>query len=141
MDVAKRILGAILAVTGLVVAVHLMVTPLYHDGSPDYPVWEIMNWFMAVGVLVMLAVACLRKRALGNREADGPAASEYLRVNLVYYGSIVLTMLFFWEWFWSLNPSSETGDAITSHIIYFPLVDALYTVLALSIGRRLWNEA
>ena len=55
MDVAKRILGAILAVTGLVVAVHLMVTPLYHDGSPDYPVWEIMNWFMAVGVLVMLA--------------------------------------------------------------------------------------
>ena len=50
-------------------------------------------------------------------------------------------MLFFWEWFWSLNPSSETGDAITSHIIYFPLADALYTVLALSIGRRLWTEA
>ena len=64
MDVAKKILGAVLAVTGLVVAVHLMVTPLYHDGSPDYPVWEIMNWFMAVGVLVMLAVACLRKRTL-----------------------------------------------------------------------------
>ena len=85
-------------------------------------------------------MGCVCKRALGDRDADDPGALEYLRVSTVFYGAIVLTMLFFWEWFWTLNPDSETGDAVTSHIIYFPLVDALYAVFALAVGRRLWNE-
>ena len=49
-------------------------------------------------------------------------------------------MLFFWEWFWTLNPDSETGEAVTSHLVYFPLVDALYVVLALATGSRLWSN-
>ena len=50
-------------------------------------------------------------------------------------------MLFFWEWFWILNPDSETGDAVTSHIVYFPLVDTIFVIVALSTGRYLWNTA
>ena len=138
MDAVNRILAVFLVGTGLAVAALLMATPLYHDGSTDYPAWKVMNWFMAVGVLAVLVVGCLRKRALGDREG-GPGTLEYVRVSLVYYGAIVLTMLFFWEWFWTLNPSSETGDAIISHMVCFPFVDALYVVLALSVGRRLWN--
>ena len=34
----------------------------------------------------------------------------------------MLTMLFFWEWLWTLNPDSETGEAVTSHMVYFPIV-------------------
>ena len=94
---------------------------------------------MAVGVLVMLVISVLRKRALGDR--GGGSDLEAARVSLVYYGAIVLTMLFFWEWFWTLNPESETGDAITSHLIYFPLMDSLYVVLGLSMGRRIWRIA
>ena len=59
---------------------------------------------------------------------------------LVFYSSIVLASLFFWEWFWTLNPDSETGDAVTSHLVYFPVVDMLYTVVALVVGRHLWNR-
>ncbi len=137
MDLVKRILAVFLVATGIAVAALLIATPLFHDGSPDYPAWNVLNWFMAAGVLIVLVVSCLRKHAGGS---DEPAVTEYLRLNLVYYGAIALTMLFFWEWFWSLNPDSETGDAVTSHIVYFPLVDALYTALALSVGRRLWRE-
>ncbi len=135
MDTVNRVLAVFLVGTGLAVAVHLMVTPLYHDGSAEYPVWKVMNWFMAVGVVATLVVSSLRKRALQDWEAGG---NEYVRVSLVYYAAIVLTMLFFWEWFWTLNPGSETGGAITSHLVYFPVVDALYTVLALEVGCRLW---
>ena len=139
MQIVGRILAVYLVVTALAAAVLLIVTPLIHDGSADYPLWKIFNWFMAVGVVVMLVVSFVRKRALG----DGGAGSdlESARVSLVYYGAIVLTMLFFWEWFWTLNPSSETGDAVTSHLIYFPFVDALYAVMGLAIGRRLWMKA
>ena len=137
MDMVKRILGVFLVATGLAAAVLLMATPLFHDGSADYPIWKILNWFMAVGVVVVLVTAFLGKRALGEGEAD---TSELICVNLVFYGSIVLAMLFFWEWFWTLNPDSETGEAVTSHMVYFPIMDALYVVLALAVGQRLWSE-
>ena len=65
----------------------------------------------------------------------------YLRTGATWYGAIVLTMLFFWGWFWTLNPDSETGEAVTSHMVYFPIVDALFAVIALATGRHLWNAA
>ncbi len=139
MQIVGRILAVYLVVTALAAAVLLIVTPLIHDGSADYPLWKIFNWFMAVGVVVMLVISFVRKRAQGNK--GGGSDLESARVSLVYYGAIVLTMLFFWEWFWTLNPSSETGDALTSHLVYFPLVDALYAVMGLAIGRRLWMKA
>ena len=85
----------------------------------------------------MLVVGCLRKRALDNM--DDVSVIDHLRGSFVFYGAIVLTMLFFWEWFWTLNPDSETGEAVTSHMIYFPAVDSLLTVLALVVGRRMWS--
>ena len=137
MDIVRRVVAVFLIVTGIAVAVHLAVTPLYHDGSEDYPVWEIFNWFMAVGVVIVLVIGILRKRAIDGSEVD---TLTYLRTSVVFYGSIILAMLFFWEWFWTLNPESETGLAVNSHMIYFPLVDALYTVITLIVGRRIWSE-
>ncbi len=137
MDLVKRILAVFLVATGVAAAVLLIATPLFHDGSPEYPVWKVLNWFMAAGVLIILVVAYLRKHVRG---ADELIVTEYLRLNLVYYGAIALTMLFFWEWFWTLNPDSETGGAVTSHLVYFPIMDALFVALALSVGRRLWRE-
>ena len=137
MDMAKRILGVFLVATGLAAAVLLMATPLFHDGSADYPLWKILNWFMAAGVVVVMVTAFLHKRALGSREAD---TAEQVCVSLAFYGAVVLTMLFFWEWFWTLNPDSETGEAVTSHMVYFPIMDALYVVLTLAVGQRLWSE-
>ena len=71
-----------------------------------------------------------------GREASG---LDRVCVAAAWYGTIVLTMLFFWEWFWTLNPDSETGNAAISHTVYFPLVDALYVVIALTTGRELWR--
>ena len=76
----------------------------------------------------------------GNGAGD-PSLREYLRVNLNFYGVVVLAMLFFWEWFWTLNPDKETGEAVTSHMVYFPIMDALFVVVALSTGRYLWKAA
>ena len=134
----KRVVGIFLIAVGIAAAANLILTPVYHDGAPDYPVWRVLNWFMAVGTVIALVVNYRRKRALRDNE-DGVVA--YLRVTLAYYGAIVLTMLFFWEWFWTLNPDSETGDAVLSHVIYFPIMDALFTCIALATGSHLWASA
>ena len=138
MPLVKRVLAAYLVVTAFAVFFNLILTPVYHDGSPDYPVWEILNWFMAVSVLICLATNFRRRFAIGDwRYSD----LENLLISTTYFASIALAMLFFWEWFWILNPDSETGEAVTSHIIYFPLVDTIFVIVALSTGRFLWNTA
>ena len=96
---------------------------------------------MAAGTVIALVVNYARKRALKDSGGDAPSVIAYLRVSLAYYGAIVLTMLFFWEWFWTLNPDSETGDAVVSHVIYFPITDALFTCIALATGGHLWSSA
>ena len=137
MDMIKWTLAVFLVAMAVAVALNLILTPVYHDGSPEYPVWRIVNWFMAVGMLVALAVSYLRRRTLANGKASN---LEHVRASMTYYGAVVLTMVFFWGWFWTLNPDSETGEAITSHIVYFPIVDALFVVVTLAVGRHLWND-
>lgn len=138
MTMAKRLLAFYLVATGIVVAVTFILTPVYNDGTTDYPVWRILNWFMVAAALVILVIGFRRRR---DPERADVTAVEYLRGSFAYYGAIVLVMLMLWEWYWTLNPSSETGDAVTAHLIYFPLVNALFVVLALASGRYLWNEA
>ena len=137
MEFVKRVLAVFLVLTAIAAALNLILTPVYHDGSPDYPIWRILNWFMAGAVLVCLVEAFLQTRVTAK---SGAGTFERLRTSAIFYGAIVLTMLYFWEWFWTLNPESETGDAVTSHIVYFPIVDALFVVISLAVGRHLWND-
>ena len=139
MQLVTKIVAAFLVIVGLAVFLNLIATPLYHDGSPDYPTWKILNWFMAVAVLIILVVGFMRKRILDSAGEEGASTLDHVRGSFVFYGGIVLAMLFFWEWFWTLNPDSERGEAVTSHMVYFPLVDSLFTVLALIVGRRMWS--
>ena len=137
MDNVKRIAALYLVLTALAVFFNLILTPVYHDGSPDYPVWEIINYFMAAGTILALAASYLRRRSAGNPDTN---TADRVRANVFCYAAIALAMLFFWGWIWTLNPDSETGEAVTSHLIYFPLVDVLYTIVALDAARWLWRR-
>ncbi len=137
IDAVKRVAAVFLVAMAIAVAVNLILTPVYHDGSPEYPVWRILNWFMAVAVFLALAASYLRRRDVESADAD---TLRRLRAGMAFYGAIVLTMLFFWGWLWTLNSDSETGDAVTSHLIYFPVVDSLFVVVALTTGRYLWSD-
>ena len=133
----NRIIPVFLLVMAVAVGLNLILTPVYHDGSADYVVWKIMNWPMAVGVAIALIAGYIRYRAA---KREGPDSMKSLRATLVFYGAIVLAIIFYWNWIWTLNPDSETGLAVTSHMIYFPLADALYTVLGLSTAKYLWHD-
>ncbi|MYD36639.1 MAG: hypothetical protein F4X20_06515 [Dehalococcoidia bacterium] len=133
-QILTRLFGAYLLLTAIAVALLLMITPLIHDGSPEYPNWTIMNYFMALGVILMVVLTYLYRWRLDPEQTDNYTCAI---VNGLFYGSVVLLMLFFWQYFWLLDTSTETGDAALSHIIYFPLMDALYVVLGLIIGERL----
>ena len=137
MDNVKRIAALYLVLTALAVFFNLILTPVYHDGSPDYPVWKIVNYFMAAGTILALATSYLRRRAANNPDTR---AADRVWANVFCYAAIALAMLFFWGWIWTLNPDSETGEAITSHLIYFPIVDVLFVIVTLDAARWLWRR-
>ena len=107
MTVAKRLVAFYLVAIGIVVAVSFILTPVYNDGTTDYPVWRILNWFMVAAALAILVIGFRRRR---DPERADVTAVEYLRGSFAYYGAIVLVMLMLWEWYWTLNPSSESGE-------------------------------
>lgn len=133
-QILARLFGAYLLLTAIAVAMLLIITPLIHDGSPEYPYWTIMNYFMALGTILMVVLTFLYRWQLDPEQTDNYTCAI---ANGLFYGSVVLVMLFFWQYFWLLDTSTETGDAAVSHIIHFPLMDAIYVVLGLIIGERL----
>ena len=137
MDNVKRIAALYLVLTALAVFFNLILTPVYHDGSPDYPVWEIVNYFMAAGTILALATSYLRRRAAGNPDTS---TADRVWANVFCYAAIALAMLFFWGWIWTLNPDSETGEAVTSHLIYFPHRRRILCNCHLDAARWLWRR-
>ena len=91
-----RIIGAYLLLTAIAVFVTLIITPLIHDGSPDYPFWTYINYFMALGALLMLVLTFLYRRQLDPETTDNYTCAI---VNGLFYASVVLVMLFFWQYF------------------------------------------
>ena len=137
----KRALTVFLVGSAIFAALNLMLTPAWHDGSQEYPIWRIFNWFMAPGAIIALVTAFLWKRERTSHVSDYHGALRYVEANAAFYGAVALTMLFFWEWIWTLNPESETGLAVTSHMVYFPIMDTIYTIVCLMTGQHLWRSA
>ena len=138
MGIVKRLIAVYLILTAAAVALLLAGTPLIHDGSEEYPLWQMLNWFMAAGVVIAVVANVWRWM---ERDPNETNAVEYLRVAFSFYGVIVLAVIFCWNWFWTLNPESETGGAVTSHLIYFPMMDMLYVIIAFGVARRLWKSS
>ncbi len=137
MEFLKRIVAIYLVLTALAVFFNFILTPVYHDGSPEYPIWEWINYFMAAGVVLALIANFARKRSSTDPYATD---ADVMWANIALYASIALAMLFFWQYLWLMYPENETGDAALSHTIYFPLVDALYVVVTLDSVRFLWRR-
>ena len=142
MSVLKRILAVVLVATAIVVGVNWMITPVYHDGAPEYPVWKVVNWFAGFAVLVSLLVNFTRKRALGTGVVDSPITRDYLEVNLAFYASLLLVPWFFTNFFtYDLFPGHMPTVAMESKDVWWEFIDGLFMLVAGTTGFHLWRDA
>ena len=141
MGILQRVLAVVHIVLAFAVGLNWIATPLYHDGSDSYPVWEFLNYFMAVAVLIALIVNFLSKRALDRDESDGSLTRRYFEVNLAFYASIVLVLWYYWNFFGSLFPETESAAVGLIHLEMWTLVDPLFVLVSGVTGFRLWRMA
>ena len=106
MDIFRRIIGVVLIVIGAVVAAHMILEPLYHvsrEASPNSPIWNIIDPFTALAVLLGVIFSYIRKRGV-DHEGGASITREFLAANTLFYGFLFVGFLFFWNWFNIQNP-------------------------------------
>ena len=126
-----RVTSVYLIVLAVVVAVNFIITPLYHPGGDEpYTVWETLNWFMAVGMVITVIASYVQKRRV---DADGSSdLKRYLEANAVFYLAVVVFLIFFWNWFSNLSASNEADGQ------YWVVVDTLMPIVMGLTGCRMY---
>ena len=132
-----RLVSVYLLLTGLAVAVQFIIFPFYEDRDTDLTVWGVLDWFMAVALLLALAGTFLLKRAFDASNPD-PHWRDYVETNGLFYGVLALTLAFFPAWFW-LEWGAYADERLswaTWHVI-----DTAMPILFALVGLRLWRSA
>ena len=133
MSILIRAAATYLILLAAAVAINFIITPLYHPGGDEpFTVWEILNWFMAVGMVIALAASYSDKRRV---DGDGSAdIRHYIGANVVFYAAVVVFLLYFWNWFSLLSPNNEPDGQ------FWAVIDALMPVVLGVTGCRMFRS-
>lgn len=123
----QKALGGYAIFVAVAVGIHFVVTPLYHAGHGEFVLWHYFNWFMAPAVLTALGAAWCWKFHCGS---SGEAGRD---IELLFWGAVVLALLFFWNWFASLMDRGMRP--------MWQFIDPLLVIVAGAAGLRLWRGA
>ncbi len=131
MDLIKRAFGYIHIILGLAVAVQFLASEIY-DGDAVVQVWDILNYFMAIGVIAALVFSYLR-----SREADRAVMSEWIASSVMLIASAALFLLYFEQWFaWTVfkDAGDELGEART---MVWIVIDVMFPIVNIIVGGYL----
>ena len=134
MDTIRRPLSVILGVIALAVAFHFIFSAFYPDGVDIDMVWAILNWFMAFGVVVVLALSYVRKR---NMASDSMDVKAYIQVNVAFYSALWLAIWFFWNWFDDIALGGDPQSDL--RLTFWGFIDPLFIILVGRLSVRLWK--
>lgn len=133
MEAIRKPLAVVLGLMALIVLFHFVLNPFYEDAVDAISVWHVLNWVMAVGIIITLALTYVRRGRLGPDSAP----TTYICVNVAFYVAVVLAILFFWNWFDDLT-AGEDGQSPTRGY-YWVVINVTFVVLMGTVSARLWK--
>lgn len=136
MGLVRKLLAVLLGVAALGVAVQFMFGALYEELVDVGGIWNVLNWFMAVGLVVALIVSFHHKRLL-DRQANGAVTREYLATNVIFYVTVVLVLWFSWNWTDDLTAVESQGQTHRNIWVY---INPLFVPIAAVTALRLWRS-
>ena len=136
METLRKPLAVILGLTAFAVLFHFVLSPFYEDVVESGDVWNVLNWFMALAVIVALVLTYLAKRDAGTDSVD---TNTYIRVNVGFYAAAALAILYFWNWFNELVVGGGLEGEVNG--IFWVVIDTLYVILMTRISVHLWRDS
>ncbi len=135
MDLVRRAFGYIHIILGLAVAVQFLASEIY-DGDAVGQVWDILNYFMAIGAIAALVFSYLRVR-----DADASDIKEWVASSAMLIASAALFLLYFEQWFaWTVfkEAEDELGEART---LVWIVIDVMFPIVNIIVGTHLLRSA
>ena len=135
MHTLQRVLGAYAMVIALTVALNFILTPFFFDNDTGYPIWDVLDFFMAVAILIVFVASCMDIWRLchAGDEAD---LKRYLSVNVAFFATGVLLLLFFSNWAAHLMKHATLEDWTV-----WAIIDAILPPIVGAGGLRLWRTS
>ena len=131
MDWIKRVFGYVHLILGLVVAAQFVLSEVYSDDAAG-DVWDILNYFMAIGVIAALVFSYLRAR-----DADKSDLQEWVASSAMLIASAALFLLYFEQWF-ALTVFEDADDVIGEYrSIIWIAVDVMFPIVNIIVGSYL----
>ena len=136
--VTNRLIGAYLGLVAVVVAAQFVVFPLYaYDSAGERTsgavgFWHLLDWFMAIGLVLMLGTTFRRKRS-----HDGETSTNirpWLASRVMFYGTAMLALAFVPNWFEAVWGHNDNWTI-------WHLIDSVLPVMFAAEGHRLWYAA
>ena len=133
--VANRLIGAYLGLVAVAVAIQFVAFPLYgydsggERSSGALGVWQVLDWLMVIGLVLMLVTTAQRKRHHDGE--DSTNMRPWLASRVMFYGTIMLALAFLPNWF-------EAAWGHNDNWTIWHLIDTVLPVMFAAEGHRLW---
>ena len=131
MAAFRKLVAVYLVALGAFVAGHFVLQAFY-SGDVALDMWTVLDWFIAVALVLTLAIALHEKRYAGH-ESDAPVTRSWITANVALYATYTIGLLFFYNWFqFEWNGNSDDPQL-------WILIDVAVAILFVSTGARAWR--
>ena len=138
----KKVGAVYMVGLAVVVAVFFIVNVLL-DGEIDVlNVWHVLDVLMLVALAIALVYNYARKLDESDGDAGEGVTRRYLEVNVAFYLTAGVTVLFLHNWFSLLALGADSlDDNRRAAWTIWAAVDTLLPIVVGVTGCRLWQEA
>ncbi len=140
----KKLTGAYLIVVAAVVAVFFIINTVLAE-SFDFDVlttWYVLDVLMLIGLVVALICNFFAKRDIEGPEPTGAITRQYLEVNVLFYLTVAVTILFLHNWLSLLALGSDSLDGNHQAWVIWAIVDTLLPItLGVTGCHLLWGPS
>lgn len=146
MEALKKLMAVYLVGLAVAVAVYFIIGGLLPDDFDQLDVWEILNIMMAVGLGLALLFNFYRKLSEGGRDAEGVVTRRYIEVNVLFYFTAGIAVLFLHNWFALLGLGPDNlgaPDVAGNHQrwVIWAVVDVMLPITLGVTGCRMWASS
>ena len=149
MEVIKKLSGVYLMGVATVVAVWFIINSFFVDSFAVINVWYVLDILMVAGLAIALVFNYSRKRdEEAGREPGEAVTRRHLEVNVAFYLTAGITILFLHNWFSLLALGDERSLGLGSDMglnhqawVIWAFVDTLLPLTLGVTGCAMWRDA
>ena len=141
MAILRRVGAVYLVAVALAVVVFFVINQFLDDSVDVVQVWSVLNVPMVIGLAAALIFNLSRKMEEGARDPEAGVTRRYLEVNLAFYVTAAVSILFLHNWFSLLANGPDSLDGNHQAWVIWAFVDTALPLLLAATGFSLWREA